>query len=261
MSYRVFRWVAGTFLVVVVGFIGVLALLSAGDSTDSGGVAVTTSASTTTSVTTTTGPATTTTMATTTTRGVRYLTLPEALAVGMVEAEFRGTGSASGDIVTMAIRLVEVVDEIVSLSVPPGMMLTNTAGGEQDLVIRGLTGLMTGESTYRSVMEITLHDVEWREYILEAYCAEAHDDNPSAEGMLTASESPNEELAKVFAAIDELEVDDIYVIQGVVWAITDDIQDWELERIGYGLDETRVAQAREIIAAAGLDPTAFRLFR
>jgi len=260
MSYRVFRWVAGTFLIVVIGFIGVLALLNAGDSTDSGGAAVTTSDTAIASATTTTRPATTTTMATTTTRGVRYLTLPEALAAGMVEAEFRGTGSASGDIVTMAIRLVEAVDEIVNLSVPPGMMLTNTAGGEQDLVIRGLTGLMTGESTYRSVTDITLHDVEWREYILEAYCAEAHDDNPAADGLLTASESSNEDLAKVFAAVDELAIDDLQVIQAAVWAVTDNIRASELEAVGYGLDDTRLAQAREIIAAAGLDPSAFRLF-
>jgi hypothetical protein len=210
-------------------------------------------------MTTTTRPTTTTTFATTTTRGVRYLALPEALAAGIVEAEFRGTGSASGDIVTMAIRLVEVADEIVSLSVPPGMMLTNTAGGEQDLVIRGLTGLMTGESTYRSVTEITLHDIEWREYLLEAYCAEAHDDNPSAEGLLMAGES-DEDLAKVFAAIDELGVDDIKVIQAAVWAVTDDIRARDLDAVGYGLDEAGLSQAREIIAGAGLDPAQFRLF-
>jgi len=258
MSYRVFRWVAGTFLIVAVGFIGVLALLYGGDSTDSGGVA----ASTTIAVTTSTESTTTTTWATTTTttQAVRHLDLGEAIVAGMVEVEFRGTGSASGDIVTMAIRLLEATDDLVSLSVPAGMMLTNTAGGEQDLVIRGLTGVMTGESTYQSVTEIELPDVEWREYVLEAYCAEAHDDNPSADGLLTASESPNQDLARVFAAVDELAIDDLQVIQAAVWAVTDDIRASELEAVGYGLDEAGLAQAREIIAAAGLDPAQFRLF-
>jgi len=127
-------------------------------------------------------------------------------------------------------------------------------------VIRGLAGVMTGETTYQSVTEIELPDVEWREYVLEAYCAEAHDDNPSANGLLTASESPNEDLAAVFAAIDELAIDDLEVIQAAVWAVTDDIRAGELEAIGYGLDETGLAQAREIIERAGLDPSAFRLF-
>jgi hypothetical protein len=259
MSYRVFRWVAGTLVIGVVAFIGVAFLLDALDSTESGAVVATTTVamptSTTTLATTTTTPTTTTT-----TRAVRRLDLGEALAAGMVEVEFRGTGSASGDIVTMAIRLLAATDDLVSLSVAPGMMLTNTAGGEQDLVIRGLAGVMTGEFTYQSVTEIELPDVEWREYVLEAYCAEAHDDNPSADGRLTASESPNEDLAGVFAAIDELAVDDLEVIQAAVWAITDDIRASELEAIGYGLDEAGLTQAREIIAAAGLDPAEFRLF-
>lgn len=253
MSFRVFRWVAGTFLVVVVGFIGVLALLYGGNAGDP-------EASNATTVVTTVPRSTTIIITTTTTQAVRRLDLDAALAAGMVEVEFRGTGAASGDIVTMAIRLLEATDDLVSLSVPAGMMLTNSAGGEQDLVIRGLTGVMTGESTYRSASEIELPDLDWHDYLLEAYCAEAHDANPSADGVLTAGAPADEELARVFAAIDELEVDDIYVIQGVVWAITDDIQDWELERVGYGLDETRLAQAREIIAAAGFDPAEFRLF-
>src|SRR3972149_5747814 len=96
MSYRVFRWVAGTFLIAGGGFIGVLALLYGGDSTDSGGAAP----STTVGVTPSAESTTTTTWATTTTttQAVRHLDLGEAIVAGMVEVEFRGTGSAPGGI-------------------------------------------------------------------------------------------------------------------------------------------------------------------
>jgi hypothetical protein len=250
----------GPLVICVVGLIGVLGLPACGDSTDTGGVGVTTSPVTT-SITTTTRATTTTTFATTTTRGVRYLTLLEALQAGLVEAEFRSTGGASGDIIELAIRLVEASDDILSLTVPSGMMLANPSGGEQDLVIRGLEGLMTGENTYEPTTEIELPDLDWREYLVEAYCAEAHDDNPTEGGVLSADGLADEELIQILEAIEPAGAgDDIMVIQAVIWAVTDDVRMRDLEAIGYGLDETELALARTVIEQAGLDPGAFRLF-
>jgi hypothetical protein len=140
-------------------------------------------------------------------------------------------------------------------------MLTNPAGGEQDLVIRGLVGVMTGEFTYQEVTEIELPDVEWRDYVVEAYCAEAHDDNPTADGVLTATGLAGEDLIRVFAALGEAGDDiNLQVIQAVIWAVTDDIRTDQLDDIGYGLDEAGLAQARDIIERAGFDPGDFRLF-
>ena len=259
MNPRTFRVVAGTLLFLGVAFIALVAVLHfvVGDSSDSAIDATTMIATTSTTV-----PPPTTTMATTTTRRVERRDLLDALQAGIVEAEFRSTGGASGDIVKLAIRLLAATDDVVTLSVPAGMMLTNPAGGEQDLVIRGLVGVMTGEFTYQEVTEIELPDVEWRDYVVEAYCAEAHDDNPTADGVLTASGLAGEDLIGVFAALGEAGDDiDLQVIQAVIWAVTDDIRTDQLDDIGYGLDEAGVAQARDIIERAGLDPGEFRLFR
>ena len=261
MSDRAFRRVAGVSPVAVVGLICLVAISSCtGD--NSGGVAATTAPTTVASTTVAiTIPSSTTTLATTTTRGVRELSLLEALEAGLVEVDFRGTGSASGDIVQLAIRLTTASDDVVRLTVAAGMMLTNSSGGEQDLVIRSLTGVMTGEVTYQAATAIELPDLEWRDYVLEAYCAEAHDDNPTADGVLTPNGLGDERLIRVFAAIDESEVlPDLYVIQAVVWAITDDIRASELENVGYGLDEAGLTMARDIIELAGFAPGEFRLF-
>lgn len=242
-----------------VGFIALLSVIDFGgsDSHDATGGA-TTSPTTTTA---TTVPRTTTTRAPTTTRGTEHMGLPEALEAGLVEVEFRSTGGASGDIVELSIRLKDAIDTVLNLSVPTGMMLSNPAAGEQDLVIRGLEGLMTGESTYQPVDEIELPDLDWREYLVEAFCAEAHDDNPTEGGELTPSGLGSEDLVKALGAIDAAGAGgDILVMQAVVWVITDDVSLSDLEAVGYGLDEAGVALARQVIVAAGLEPADYRLF-
>ena len=208
--------------------------------------------------TTTTSFTTTTTSVTTTTQPVERLTLREAIDTGVVETEFTATGGASGDVIELAIR--RLGDTVLELSVESGVLLTNPSGPEQDMVVAGLEGVLTGANTYQPTEVIRLDDDEWVDYLLEAYCAEAHDDNPSEGGVLTLGDT-NADLAAVLdAAMDTDAAGDLMVIQAVVWVVTDDVSVNDLQSVGYGLEEEQVALARQVIEAAGLDPASYRLF-
>jgi hypothetical protein len=149
----------------------------------------------------------------------------------------------------------------LEITVPVGLMLENAAGGEQDLVVAGLEGLMTGSSTYQPADEILLEDDSLRTYLLEAYCAEADDDNPSDGGSLSLGAVAGADLVAVLRAVEEEGVaGNTTLVQAVVWVITDDVSAADLDAVGYGLDEGELAEARAVIAAAGLDPGAYRLF-
>ena len=223
----------------------------------------TTSAAVTTLPASTTVPRTTTTSeATTTTPAVERHGLLEAIEGGLVEAEFRSSGGASGDVVDLLIRrLGDFGDVTLALTVPAGFMLSNPAGGEQDLIVVGLEGRMIGSSSYEPVSEIELPNDDQRTYLLEAYCAEAHDANPSEGSFLTPGEMVDPDMAAVLDALDEAgATGSLYVIQAVIWALTDDVSTSYLESVGYGLDEEDLALAQDVIEAAGLDPADFRLF-
>lgn len=247
------RWV---WILVSVGALivvfRVVGALSDGGGTTTTGAAVSTPAST--APTSPTVPETTTTTSAVTRRG-----LLQAADAGLVEVEFRALGGASGDIVELDIR--RLVDLDLELTVPAGLMLYNAAGGEQDLVVAGLEGLMTGSSSYEPADSIRLDDDSLRTYLLEAYCAEAHDANPSDGGALTMGAVAGSDLVALFrAAEDEGVRGDTVLVQAVIWALTDDVTVGDLESVGYGLDEGELAQARAVIAAAGLDPEDYRLF-
>jgi hypothetical protein len=54
--------------------------------------------------------------------------------------------------------------------------------------------------------------------------------------------------------------ENIVLVQAVVWVVTDDVSVDDLESVGYGLEAGELEEARAVIAAAGLDPEAYRLF-
>jgi len=246
------KWVwvlAGLGLLVV----GLRIFGGSGDDDGTGGT-TTTKAAAAASTTSTSKPA-----ATTTTAGITRRSLLSAVQGGLVEAEFRALGGASGDVAELDIR--RVGDEDLEITVPAGLLLRNQAGSEQDLVVAGLEGLMTGSSTYEPTDVIRLDDDSLRTYLLEAYCAEAHDANPSDGGALTLGAVAGHDLVAVLqAVVDEGVGDDTVLVQAVVWVITDDITTGDLDAVGYGLDAGELAEARAVIEAAGLDPGAYHLF-
>ena len=76
----------------------------------------------------------------------RELSLEEGIAEGLVEAQFRGTGGASGDVIIVRVR--RLVESEISLSVTLGAALRNSSPAEQDMVVRGLRGELAGEGRY-----------------------------------------------------------------------------------------------------------------
>lgn len=251
------RRVLGAMLLLV----GVV-VAACGDDSAGAVTTATTSATLTTLPASTTIPRTTTSEATTTTPAVERHGLLEAIEGGLVEAEFRSSGGASGDVIDLVIRrLGDFGDVTLALTVPTGFMLSNPAAGEQDLIVVGLEGLIIGSSSYEPVDEIELLDDLEHTYLLEAYCAEAHDANPSEGSALTPGDLVDPDMAAVLGALDEAgATGNLYVIQAVIWALTDDVSTADLESVGYGLDEEGLALARDVIEAAGLDPADFRLF-
>ena len=136
------------------------------------------------------------------------LTLVDARRSGTVEIEFTGrsrldttvrsgrlyVGITSGDAIRL--RVCRLTDQAVRIVVPPGSVLLNQNGGEQDMVLRRLRDERGGSSS------IVLADRGWQTYIFEAYCIEAHDENPSSSSAFTLSPHPNWELARIFDAAD-----------------------------------------------------------
>ena len=203
--------------------------------------------------------ATTTPRPATTTGSVLHRDLVSAVEEGLVQVEFRALGGASGDIVELLIE--SLTDADLEITVPPGLMLHNPAAGEQDLVVTGLEGLMTGPNTYEPADEISLDDDSLLEYLLEAYCAEAHEANPSESGALTMGAVAGADLVAVLqAASAQGVVGEVMLVQAVVWVVTDDVTAGDLEDVGYGLDAEEISRARAVITAAGLDPGDYRLF-
>jgi Thioester domain len=186
--------------------------------------------------------------------------LHEAIEKGMVDAEFIGTGSASG--ASIRLRLTRRTPEDVILTVPLGMRLLNADPTEQDMVVRRLLGESTGGSRYTPLTTIELRDDQQRTYVLEGYCLEAELDNPSNGAVFTYDGFVDAGIVAVLDAASRVRgADDaIVAVQAAVWVLTDDISAGELSDIGYGLSAREVDLVRSLIEAAGYDPAGFRLF-
>jgi hypothetical protein len=162
----------------------------------------------------------------------------------------------------MLLRVARTSPSDLTLIVPLGTLLLNGDAEQQDMVVRQLLGESRGGSSYRPLTLIELRDDDEHVFILEAYCLEAHLDNPARGSGFTPAGLAREDVIAVLEAVDRVPDADeeITVIQAAVWAITDDISRDELEEIGYGLDDDEADLAAEILIEAGFDATAFRLF-
>lgn len=176
------------------------------------------------------------------------VSLVVAVDLGQVEVEFEGTGAASGASIKLRIRRLVELD--LSVDIPTGTTLINSNPSEQDMIVLD------------SPEPILLMDDAWLEVTLEAYCLEADKDNPSEGGSLSLGGPPNDDVLAVLEAAKQVPEaqGNVVVIQGAVWAVTDDKSQAELDRIGYELSSDDVETARAIIETAGLDPSRYRLF-
>jgi len=180
-----------------------------------------------------------------------------AIESDLVSASFESIGGASGDIVELAIR--RLVENDLEITFEPGRMLENQGGGRQDLVLASLTGRKAGAGSYIPTSKISLTNDLLREYIIEAFCAEAHAANPAAGDNLVLTAPYSSALTAVLKSAENRDAT-LTVTQAGVWVVTDDITEAELSASGYGLTPSDKNSVRRVITDAGLDPQSYRLF-
>jgi len=136
-----------------------------------------------------------------------------------VNAQFTGTGGSSGD--SVKVRVSKGPKDTPgphTYSVPPGSMLASSEAGAQGMMILGVAGRETGSMTYTPTSSITVPSVGTAIYILKAFCAEFHKENPSESTTFTLRE-PDKMLACIARGGRDLSVS---AFQAAVWMYTDD---------------------------------------
>ena len=185
------------------------------------------------------------------------VSLPDAINQSSVEMRFEASGDASGDIVVLHVH--RLVPAPVSIAVQP-VVLSSGDSAHQNLVLRRVKGEMVGSDSYIPQSSIQLSDGNWHDYLLEAYCINAHAANPQVNGQYALDGPPDSRLAAILSAADSSYVQ-TDVLQAAIWAVTDNITQDQLGDIGYGLSSDQVASVRMLMVSAGLDPTRFALSR
>lgn len=114
------------------------------------------------------------------------LSLYEAMREGKVLAYFTATGSSSGDAIDLTIIKTPVAGYgTLTITVPPGLRLQNANGAWQSMVMSGVRGRLGGNRLVPDPV-IRLSDaVPSATYLLSAYSAEFHKDNPSPNSQFT----------------------------------------------------------------------------
>jgi hypothetical protein len=153
------------------------------------------------------------------------MTLPAAIAVGEVQAQFASTGASSGGsiLVTQAKTAAALVGTFV-LSVPPGLRLADVSETGQSMVVTGVRGRVADRnaSTFPPELWITLVDYNPVTYLLAAYCAEFHKDNPSTKSVFSIAQTSDASLACAFAGAKRQNLS-IQGAQATVWILTDGV--------------------------------------
>src|SRR4051812_34752494 len=105
------------------------------------------------------------------------VTLQQAIASGKINAEIMGTGASSGD--SIKLKVQKRAKGPVTVTVPPGTMLRNASGGEQDMVVSGVRGIDLGGGLIRPASRISLTGSSPVVVFLSAFCAAFEKENPS----------------------------------------------------------------------------------
>jgi hypothetical protein len=173
---------------------------------------------------------------------------------------FESTGAASGSAALLKVR--RMVPEDLTITVETGLTLVSSEPQRQDVGVLRLLGATAGGRRYTPATTIVLQDDDEHTYLIEAYCLNAHKDNPRS-GMAFTMGGParGDVVAVLESAARNPDAEDEYLgIQAAVWALTDNVTRQEMDDIGYGLSESDLELARRIVEDAGIHPGQFRLF-
>jgi len=189
----------------------------------------------------------------------RLLTLNEALAQGLVEAQFRGTGSSSGD--SIMATLTRSVPRTLEITVPPGMVLASHSPSAQDMVVLRVRGIPVGGGQFEPASTMRLTSDDPKEFLLEAYCLDFDRDNPSDSTGFSVGEPVSSDVQAVLEALQEVPLSQrsMGATQAAIWAVTDNLCESEL-RARFPVDTADLEAAASILAAAGIDASTTCLF-
>jgi hypothetical protein len=181
--------------------------------------------------------------------------LPTAIRDQLVTASFKSRGCASGDCIEIDLERRDQGD-LSSITVPPGLVLANSTGSQQDMALLQVEGELSeaGASTYTPTSEMRLSAEETTaQFIVKAFCAALHKDNPTEAANLTLREAGSPTLTSLMQAMRS-EDPPITIAQVAVWVVTDNATRADLSGVGYGVSDADVQQVRQILTKAGLNP-------
>ncbi len=180
------------------------------------------------------------------------LGLKEALTLGAIEGGFEGTGSSSGDSVTLKAK--GTLKFSVCPGVQPGMVLANANAAAQNMVLARVSGVPDGVFL-KPVTELRFEPGVEAEYAFEAYCLNFEKDNPSGSDRFLVEGTAPEAVLKILSAPGS----SIEGRQLAIWAVTDNISTKDA-RDKFQSTDADLAAARAILQSAGLTADRYRLF-
>lgn len=119
----------------------------------------------------------------------------------LVTVSFTSTGGASGDVINITLqRLNALVDSDLTVTLPPGLLLTNSDPNGQNMVLLRVVGVLdqpgASSCTPAIVMELASQETV-ASYVVEAYCGNLHKSTPSVGTSLTLSDQASSDFVSL----------------------------------------------------------------
>jgi len=147
-------------------------------------------------------------------------TLQDAIASGLVTAEFSGIGGSSGDSVKLTVaRGAKAGRGTVQVTLPAGSILVSEDPSAQSMMVASVRGIDLGGNEFQPETRIVLAESAAVVYVLAAYCIEFEKENPSAATRFDLRQT-NPMLACIAQGASSLTVP---ATQSAVWMQTDNI--------------------------------------
>ena len=155
--------------------------------------------------------------------------LPNAIANGHVIVGFRSTGASSGDSILLNIAKTSAAPSgRLIITILPGLRLNNVSQTGQSMVLAGVRGRAATSGSFIPGNAIVLTGSETSTYVLSAYCAEFHKDNPAPTSTFAVGLA-DVKLGCILltAARNNLTVE---ATQAAVWRYTDNVSSQDVNR-------------------------------
>ena len=179
-------------------------------------------------------------------------TLQQAIASGEVNARFYGTGSSSGESVMVDVsRGPKGARASKTVTVPPGSRLASADAGAQGMTILAVAGRATGANSYAPSTNIVVPATGVATYMLTAFCAEFHKDNPSSSTQFTLR--PPDETMACIGKQSQRAAAEVEATQAAVWMYTDHATFGEVNET-FSVSTQDWDTAKKIASACGVTP-------